>query len=412
MSIFESAVIFLCITAILGYINKRFLHFPTTIGVMAISLLSSLIVLTLTQFGFEDLLQYENTLLKSFDFSTVLLNVMLSMLLFAGALHINLHDLRQHQWQVAFLAVFGTVLSAVIVAGLTYTLLPFVGVNISFIWCLVFGALISPTDPISVIGILSSCGAPKSIITVISGESLFNDGIGVVLFLLLVGIVSSGEMPTVAEGVRLFLTEALGGVLFGYVLGKLTYYMLKTIDSYVEEVFLTLAAVLGGYALSHHIGVSGPLAMVVLGLLLGNAGRSKAMSDLTRDYVDMFWRLIDKMLNAILFVLIGIEVLFIHYYGGLIYGALVAIVIALVARFFVVGVNATVFRTHLNLPKGAWRVLTWGGLRGGISIALVLSLPESNERNTLLALTYGIVVFSILVQGLTIRRVARTVQSV
>lgn len=410
MSIFESSVIFLCITAFLAYLNKRFIKLPTAIGVMAISIILSLFVLALDKMGFSTLANFEKSLLDSLDFSEVLLNIMLSMLLFAGALHVNISDLKQYRWPVGFLAVVGTLVSALLVAGLTYFIMPLLGIELPFIWCLIFGTLISPTDPIAVMGILRSAGAPKSVETVISGESLFNDGIGVVVFVLLLGILNSGTLPSFGEGAMLFGKEAFGGMLFGFVIGAIAFYMIKSIDSYVEEVLITLATVLGGYALAHHWHLSGPLAMVVTGLMLGNHGRNHAMSDVTREYVDLFWELIDEILNAILFMLIGIEIMLIAFNSTIFVAGLIAIAIALFARVTVVGKATMMLRQRLNLPKGAWKVLTWGGLRGGISIALVLSLPEGEERNVLLALTYAIVVFSILIQGLTVGKVAKSIQ--
>lgn len=411
LSILEVSAIFLTITALLAYINKRFVGLPTTIGVMAISLLLSIAAIFLGFLGFDQLIDYEVSLLSQLDFTEVLLDGMLSMLLFAGALHINLSDLKRYKLPIALLACVGTLVSAVLIATATYFVMPLLGFELPYIWCLLFGALISPTDPIAVMGILSSAGAPKSLETVIAGESLFNDGIGVVVFVLLLGILSSGEIPTAAHIGHSLAVEAGGGLLFGFTLGALLFYLLKSINSYQEEVLLTLAGVIGGYALASHWHLSGPLAMVMMGLMLGNHGRSYAMSDQTRHYVDLFWELIDEILNALLFVLIGLEIVMIAYSGNLALAAVLAIGIALLARLIVVGMTTKGLRRQLDLPKGAWKVLTWGGLRGGISVALVLQLPSGAERDVLLTLTYAIVVFSILVQGLTIGKVARSIKS-
>lgn len=404
---FETATVFLCITALLAYINKRFIGLPTTIGVMVVSLILSMALIVLKSLGFSALHDYEVTLLQKIDFAEVLMDFMLSMLLFAGAMHVKLHDLRSQKWWVALLAVFGTIISALIVATLMFYTLPLVGVELSWIWCLLFGALISPTDPIAVMGILKSAGAPKSVETVIAGESLFNDGVGVVLFALLLGVLGSNHVPTLNEAGMLLLHEAGGGILFGLVLGGIGYLMLKSIDSYQTEVLITLAMVLGGYALASHWHLSGPLAMVMAGLLTGNQGRQYAMSDTTRRYVDLFWELIDEILNAVLFVLLGLEIVLITLNTTVFQAAVLAIAIALFARFIVVGLTASTLRRNLHLPPKAWQVLTWGGLRGGISVALALSLPASGERDILLALTYAVVLFSILVQGLTIGKVVR-----
>lgn len=410
LSFLEVGAIFLTITALLSYINHRFIGLPTTIGVMSISLVVSIIAIFLGLLGFDQLIDYEVGLLAQLDFTEVLLDGMLSMLLFAGALHVNIGDLRRYKLPIGILACLGTIVSAVLIAGAVYFVLPLLGFELSFIWCLLFGALISPTDPIAVMGILASAGAPKSLETVIAGESLFNDGIGVVIFVILLGILASGDIPTAGYIGHSLLVEAGGGILFGLILGAILYYLLKSIDSYQEEVLLTLAGVLGGYALASHYHLSGPLAMVMMGLMLGNQGRAYAMSDETRHYVDLFWELIDEILNAILFVLIGLEVVIIAFSVNLFIAAGLAIVIALAARFIVVGLTTKTFSQQLELPKGAWKVLTWGGLRGGISVALVLQLPSGSERDVLLALTYAIVIFSILVQGLTIGKVAKLVR--
>ncbi|KAA1160953.1 sodium:proton antiporter [Pseudoalteromonas fuliginea] len=410
LTIFEIGAIFLSITALLTYVNHRFIGLPTTIGVMVISMVVSIAAIFLGFLGFDDLIDYEVSLLDQLDFTEVLLDGMLSMLLFAGALHVNVSDLRRYKLPIGILACVGTLLSTVIIAGALYLLLPLLGFDLAFIWCLLFGALISPTDPIAVMGILQSAGAPKSIETVIAGESLFNDGIGVVIFVLLLGVLSSGDIPTTYYVAHTLAVEAGGGIVFGLVLGGILYYLLKSIDSYQEEVLLTLAGVIGGYALASHWHLSGPLAMVMMGLMVGNHGRSMAMSDKTRHYVDLFWELIDEILNAILFVLIGLEVVMIAFSSNLFIAGSLTILIALLARLIVVGITTTTFNKQLELPSGAWKVLTWGGLRGGISVALVLQLPDGNERDILLALTYSVVVFSILIQGLSIGKVAKTIR--
>lgn len=410
LTIFEISAIFLSITALLTYVNHRFIGLPTTIGVMVISMLVSITAIFLGFLGFDDLIDYEVSLLDQLNFTEVLLDGMLSMLLFAGALHVNVSDLRRYKLPIGILACVGTLVSTVIIAGALYLLLPLLGFDLSFIWCLLFGALISPTDPIAVMGILRSAGAPKSIETVIAGESLFNDGIGVVVFVLLLGILSSGDIPTTYSVAHTLAVEAGGGIIFGLTLGGILYYLLKSIDSYQEEVLLTLAGVIGGNALASHWHLSGPLAMVMMGLMVGNHGRNLAMSDKTRHYVDLFWELIDEILNAILFVLIGLEVVMIAYSGNLLAAAVLTILIALLARLIVVGITTTTFNKQLALPSGAWKVLTWGGLRGGISVALVLQLPDGAERNVLLTLTYAVVVFSILVQGLSVGKVAKSIR--
>jgi CPA1 family monovalent cation:H+ antiporter len=404
----DIAAICLVVTALLAYLNHRFIRLPITIGVMVIALAISLGMIGLDALGLDHgLRQYEQSFLRSIDFSDVLMQGMLSFLLFAGALHVDLRALRRYRWQVAALALAGTLLSTIVVGLGMWFVLPFAGVALPLLYCLLFGALISPTDPIAVMGILKSAGAPKNLELVIAGESLFNDGVGVVIFALLLGVLAGGTTPTPAIAGGLLLREAGGGIAFGLLLGYLTFRMLRSIDQYQVEVLLTLAAVMGGYALASHLHVSGPLAMVVCGLMIGNGGRALAMSDHTRRYIDMFWELVDDILNAVLFVLIGMEVLLITFTVPLLAAGAVAIVVTLVARWLTVGLPVGVASSFFGLPRGSSRVLTWGGLRGGISVALALSLPIGAERETVLALTYCVVVFSILVQGLTIGRVVR-----
>ncbi len=407
---FDIAALFLVVTALLAYVNHRFLRLPSTIGVMAIALLISLAVVGLHALGIDHGIKArEESLLKSIDFSDVLMQGMLSLLLFAGALHVDLSTLRAYRWQIAALAIVGTCLSTIVVGVVLWWVLPFAGLSLPLIHCLLFGALISPTDPISVMGILKSIGAPKSLELVIAGESLFNDGVGVVVFSLLAGVAASGVVPSTGQAGLLLLQEAGGGLAFGLVLGWATFWLLKSIDQYQVEVLLTLAAVMGGYALATHLHVSGPLAMVVVGLMVGNGGRAEAMSDTTRRYIDMFWELVDEILNAVLFVLIGMEVLAIAFSASLLAAMVCAVAVTLLARVATVGLPVAALSKLFRLPKGSWRVLTWGGLRGGISVALAFSLTPGEGRDIVLGLTYGVVVFSVLIQGLTVGRVARKV---
>ncbi|RPJ48755.1 MAG: sodium:proton antiporter [Betaproteobacteria bacterium] len=405
---FDIAAICLVITALLAYVNHRFVGMPTTIGVMAAALLFSLMLVGLDALGLAyGLRQYEESLLRSIDFSDVLMQGMLSYLLFAGALHVDLSELKAYRWLVGGLAVCGTLLATVVVAYGMWFALPLVGLHLPFMYCLLFGALIAPTDPIAVMDMLKSAKAPKELEMVIAGESLFNDGVGVVIFSLLLGMLTSGVAPTLEQGVDRLLHEAGGGLLFGLLLGYLTFRLLKSVDNYQVEVLLTLAAVTGGYALASTLHLSGPLAMVVAGLIIGNHGRALAMSDTTRRNLDLFWQLIDEILNAMLFVLIGMEVLLVAFSVNELVAASVAVVVTLVARVLTVGMPVKALHKAFNLPKGSWKVLTWGGLRGGISVALALSLPAGPERDTVVALTYVVVVFSILVQGLSMGQVTR-----
>ncbi len=404
---FEAAVACLVITALLEYLNHRLVGLPTTIGMLVGAMLLSLTLVALDWAGLGALHAYETEVLQSLDFSKLLLDGMLSMLLFAGALHIDLSLLRAYRWQVAALALVGTLVSTAIVGFGLFWLLPPLGLFLPLTWCLVFGALISPTDPIAVIGILKNAGVSQDLSVVVSGESLFNDGVGVVLFALLVGVASSEHTPTAAEATMLLLREAGGGILLGGLLGWMLFVLLRSIDNYKVEVLLTLAGVLGGYELAHQLHVSGPLAMVVTGVIIGNHGRALAMSDTTRHHVDLFWSLIDDILNALLFVLLGLEIIVVELNADVLVAVIVVPFLALLARVMAVGLPVATLRGWFKLPPHAWRILTWGGLRGGISVALALSLPLGGPRDLLLALTYSVVVFSILVQGLSMRTLVR-----
>lgn len=405
----DTIALFLCITAALAFLNRRYVGLPPAIGVMGIALVVSLINMASDALGFHALHTFEQSLVESIDFSELLMQGMLSLLLFAGALHVDLSLLRAYRWQVAGLAVVGTTLSTLIIGFGLWGLLSFTDLELPLPYCLVFGALISPTDPIAVMGILKSAGAPDSLELVISGESLFNDGVSVVLFSLIVGMIASGAAPSGLGAAQLLLEEAGGGAIIGALIGYVTYRMLKSIDSYQEEVLITLAAVLGGYALATHLEVSGPLAMVVMGLIVGNQGRSYAMSEQTEKHLDMFWELIDEILNALLFVLIGLEIVLIPFSNTLIATASLVILLTLLARLLTVGLPVALFRHSIRLPRGAWSVLTWGGLRGGISVALALSLPPGDARDVVVSLTYCVVVFSILVQGMSIGKLIKRV---
>ncbi len=408
---FQIAIACVVITALLAYVNHRFIGLPTTVGVMAIALLLSLALIGLDHFGFGSLHDYEKRLLDSIDFSQVLMQGMLSVLLFAGALHVDLSQLRDYRWQVAVLAVVGTALSTAIVGFGVWYLLPLLGIGLPLTWCLVFGALISPTDPIAVIGILKSAAAPDNVGVVVAGESLFNDGIGVVLFSVLLGVATGSGSPQWHDAFMLLLREGAGGLALGGAVGVVLFALLRSINSYEVEVMLTLAAVLGGYELAQGVHVSGPLAMVVTGLIIGNHGRALAMSDTTRHHVDLFWKLLDQILNAVLFVLLGLEIVVVPFSPSVFLAAVGAVVVTLIARTLTVGAPVAALRRWFKLPTGSWQVLTWGGLRGGISVALALSLPYGPVRDLVLALTYGVVVFSILVQGLTIRSLIERVFS-
>ena len=407
----DVAASLLVLTALLSYVNQRWLRLPMTIGVMATSLALSLALVALDAAGVAGSLHArEQALIRSIDFSELLMQGMLSVLLFAGALHVDVRSLRDYRWQVGLLAFLGTAASTGVVGVALWIAIGAIGLPVPLLDCLLFGALISPTDPIAVIGMLKSGGAPRNLEVVIAGESLFNDGVGVVLFTLLLGMALDGGTPTLGHAGLLLLREAGGGLLFGWALGAVTTRLLRSIDHYQVEVLLTLAAVVGGYALANRLHVSGPLAMVVAGLIVGGSRHPTAGPRDAARHVDLFWELLDDVLNAVLFVLVGMEVITLHFPLGPAQALLAggaAIAITLAARWLTVGLPVALARRAFRLPAGAAGVLTWGGLRGGISIALALALPPGPWRETLIALTYGVVAFSILVQGLTFGRLVR-----
>ena len=399
------------LAAIIGYINHRFLHLPRTIGLVLIAMAASLIALGIDALipgwgvgpGFR-------AVLVDIDFSDTLMQGMLGFLLFAGALHVDLGHLAKRGWAIAALATGGLLVSTGIVGVGIWFVFNLTGLNIPLIYCLLFGALISPTDPVAVLGILKSVKVPASLEAKIAGESLFNDGVGVVIFVILLAMATSGgNALTLGDITFLFLREALGGAALGLAAGAVAFWALRSIDEYNLEVIITLALVTVTYEVAHMLHTSGPIAVVVSGLLIGNHGTRLAMSETTRAHLTNFWTLIDEILNAVLFLLIGLEVIIISTTPGLMWVSLIAIPLVLGARFVAVAVPIGVFGLFRDFTKGAIPVLTWGGLRGGISVALALSLPNGDEKDAIVTVCYTVVVFSILVQGLTIGKLVQQV---
>jgi monovalent cation:H+ antiporter, CPA1 family len=406
MTDFEVAAILITLTAGLAYFNARVLRLPSAIGLMATALAGSLLVLVLDGLDVTAVAPRVATLLDHVDLSYALLHGMLGLLLFAGALHVDLGDLREHRLPIIVLALGGTAVSTLVVGLGSYLVLLLLGLDIPLVHCLLFGALISPTDPIAVLGILKAAKAPKSLEVTITGESLFNDGVGVVFFLAILGIAAGGDVSA-GSIARLFVQEAIGGLVFGLVVGYLGFRLLRSIDQYSVELLITLAMVFGGYAAAEALHVSAPIAAVAAGLLIGNQGRALAMSDTTRDHLDKFWELIDEILNAILFLLIGLEVVRLQLSRDLLVASVITIPLVLAARWISVALPVAAMPKFRRQAPGAIALLTWGGLRGGISVALALSLPEGRERNVILVITYCVVVFSIVIQGTTLGRVVR-----
>jgi CPA1 family monovalent cation:H+ antiporter len=409
MGLFDLLAVLITLTALFSFLNHRYIKLPTSIGVMVIALVLSLGLILVGEIGHQDQLKASaSRILEGIDFNKTLLHGILGYLLFAGALHIDLSDLARQKGIIFLMATLGVVMSTFIVGGLMYFALGAIDQPVSLVYCLLFGALISPTDPIAVLGIMKTTGAPKSLQMKIAGESLFNDGMGVVMFVILLGFAAGTHDVSVSGISLLLLEEVIGGIVYGLVVGWITYYLMKRIDNYQVEVLLTLALVTGGYALATKLHVSGPIAIVVAGLLIGNQGRKFAMSDTVREHLDTFWELVDEILNAVLFVLIGLEVLIMHFTGRYLLIGLVLVPIVLLARYGSVAASMGLMKTQGKaFMPGVSSILTWGGLRGGVSVALALSLPSSTPesaalRELIVTATYAVVIFSIIVQGLTI----------
>jgi len=407
MSLFAIASILIVISALFGYLNVRFLKLPNTIGLMVITIIFTLLILA-TSFVDDTLLEHEKQLISQIDFKTVLLDVMLSFLLFAGALHTNFQQLKIQRKPILTFATFSTITSTFLVGVLVYFLLQMLTLEVDFIYCLLFGALISPTDPIAVLGILKQVGAPKNLETKIVGESLFNDGVGVVVFLTIYQIAKDGGDVTFMHVAEMFLVEVIGGIGLGFLLGWITYKLLKSIDDYDVEVIITIAAVMGGTVLAQYLHLSAPLAMVTAGLIVGHdTVRQTTMSKTTEQYVDKFWELIDILLNTILFVMIGMEILILTYNHQYILAGIFCVPTLLLARYLSLMLPIKLFAKKLDFVPNTNLIMTWGGLRGGISIALALSLTSEMHRDLFLVITYIVVVFSIIGQGLTVGKLIK-----
>jgi CPA1 family monovalent cation:H+ antiporter len=403
MDYFEIASVLIVLSALFGYINVRFLKLPITIGLMLITIVFTMVIVAIGQFD-DTLLLREKELISMIDFETVLLDIMLSFLLFAGALHTNFNQLKIQRGPVLVFATLGVLVSTFLVGLVMYYMFLLFGFHIDFIYCLLFGALISPTDPIAVLGILKKAGAPKKLEAKIVGESLFNDGVGVVVFLTIFAIAAKPDAAIeFSEIAKLFGQEVLGGITLGLILGYITYKLLKSIDNYEVEVIITIATVMGGSLLAHQWHLSAPLAMVTAGLMVGNdTVRLTAMSEITETYLDKFWELIDVLLNTVLFVMIGMEMLIINFQLNYVIAGLIAVPLVLLSRYLSLWLPIKFFAKKLQFVKHTNLIMTWGGLRGGISIALALSLTQDMHRELFLVITYIIVVFSIIGQGLTV----------
>ena len=402
MAQFEVFVFIICLAAVFSYINHKFIKWPPTVGIMVLSLATSallVIAANLLPMQSKGLIH----IITSIDFHSLLMNGMLSFLLFAGSMHIDARSLKKQRLPILSLATFGILISTFLIGTLLYLLLMAFYFDIAYIYCLLFAALISPTDPIAVLAILKKAGIQKSLEIKIAGESLFNDGVAVVIFITILEVAQTGvDKLSIIDITILFMREAGGGLLYGLMLGYLGYYALKSIDKYEVEVLITIAIVMGGYLLADKLHISGPLAMVVAGIVIGNKGRESGISDLTQEYLNKFWELIDEILNALLFMLLGFEMLVLKIDSTIMIISAISVALVLFARWVSVAIPVTLLRRKIGFEKNAIAILTWGGLRGGLSVALALSLPAEMHKDLFVTITYMVVIFSIIVQGLTI----------
>ena len=415
MSIFDIAAILVGLSALFGYVNYRFLKLPHTIGLVVVAMAASISLVILDLFlPRMQAGQHLIDVLSQIDFHKALMHGFLSFLLFTGALHVDFTALASRKWAITLMATVGVTLSTFMIGGAVWAMAGLIGLNLPFLWALVFGALISPTDPVAVLGLFRSVKVPASLEAKVAGESLFNDGVGVVVFTVVVAIAISSSVNGATLGVgdvaQLFLKEALGGAVLGLIAGYVGYRAMYQVDDYNLEILISLAVVMLSYSAAIALHMSGPIAVVIAGLLIGNRGVKYAMSETTRSYLTRFWTLLDEVLNSVLFLMIGLEVIVVA--GGI--GdawplALLAIPITLGARFISVAIPVLILSRLKTFTKGAIPVLTWGGLRGGIAVALALSLPENEFKSTILAVTYAVVLFSIIVQGLTVKSLVEKV---
>ncbi len=409
MSLFELGAILLVLTATFGWINHRLAWLPHTVGLLVMGLGASLVIIG-AEAALPGLLQYEDLagLVRQVDFQETVLDGMLAFLLFAGALHVDAPSLRSRAWTIGTMATVGVLLSTAIIGTGLWAAAKGLGIAMPLPWALVFGALISPTDPVAVLATLKEVKVPSDLQTLMTGETLFNDGVGVVLFAVLVQAAAGGSIEPLHIG-EMFLFEALGGAALGGVTGYVAYRAMRAIDDYTIEVLISLALVVGTYAVAARLHMSGPLAVVVAGLLIGSPGPRDSFSDETQRYLFGFWTLLDELLNSVLFLLIGLEVLVLRFEPAFGWLMAVAVPLALVARLAAVSGPVLLMGRFRSFLRGTIPVLTWGGLRGGISVALALSIPEVAEKSAILAATYAVVIFTLIVQGLSLRAVIRGV---
>jgi monovalent cation:H+ antiporter, CPA1 family len=407
MNGYTIAAIIISLAVFLGYINHRFIKMQMTIAIMSGSIIISLLMLLSKHFGYTSIADRTTVMIQSLDFRSLLLNGMLSFLLFAGAFTVDFETLKQNKWEIGTLASISTIASAFIVGILTYYLLPFLGVHLDFIYCMLFGALISPTDPIAVLATFKEVGAPKQLDVCVAGESLFNDGVGIVIFTTLIQLTGSHHDVHASGVIMLFLRQAIGGVFYGWIVAMIISRLIAHTADKKMAILLTLAMVTGSYALALWMDISGPLAMVVAGIIIGHHARSGKYGADIHEVLDIFWELIDEIMNAILFLLIGFELLTLKLFPHEIWAMLLGIPFVLLVRLITVAIPMKYFSLKKTTIPYTISILTWGGLRGGLAVALALSLPEGPERSFILGITYAIVAFAVIVQGITIGPLVR-----
>ncbi|MGA3066870.1 MAG: sodium:proton antiporter [Tepidisphaeraceae bacterium] len=402
MDLFQIVAILVALTALFSYLNQRYIGLPASVGVMLIAMLCSILLIAMGKFGLGVRLDAQR-LVGHIEFSNVLLSWMLGFLLFAGATSIDLGELARQRGITAGLSVLGTLASTFLIGGLTFVVVHLLRIKLAWLSCLLLGALISPTDPVAVLALVRRAGAPRSIETIIAGESLFNDGVGVVIFFTVLKLSHVAGSVTSVDVIRLFIQEAFGGAVLGFLAGLLVYKMLQGVRGFQVEVLLTLGLAMGAYALADALEVSGPIAVVVAGLFIGNRGQLLSMPAETVSDLNKFWELVEQILNGVLFVLIGLEILVMPYTPRFILAAVLMIPLVLVARWGSVAGMLRLIAPRRKDRPAMTKILTWGGLRGGLAIAMALSIPDPDIRRPIVAITYGVVAFSILVQGTTVR---------
>lgn len=410
MELYYTFSVLIVLASLFAYLNHRILKLPSSIGIMLIAIIASIVIRFAGDKIFPETSANLISIISGFDFTEVLMGAILNFLLFAGAIHVNFSDLKEQRLPILTFSTISVIISTFVVALISYYLMGLFNIELPFIYCMLFGALISPTDPIAVLGILKKANVPKSLETKIAGESLFNDGVAVVLFAILLQLAQNPAIELSFSGISLLLLhEAAGGLVLGTILGFTASKAIKGIDDYIISVLITLSVVMGGYLIAQATHISSPLTMVAAGLIIGNYGKKNAMSSVTKDYLTKFWELIDEVLNAILFLFIGFELLVITDIELYWIVSVISIFVVLLARFLSIWIPHLIIPFKPKFSKGTLGVLVWGGLRGGVSIALVLSINNGVYKELLLEMTYFVVVFSILVQGLTVGNISQRV---